>query len=211
MVRAEDVGAAAKVLARFTQEMTFLEKLIPRYYETSQVATIAAPLILLALPAVTKRLREVWTADHERNLSAAKRILESTSIRLDILPATTARNFHTLFTGPLLRLEIIGVILSLAGLASLYLPAHDATLIMQNGFNRREFALEMADLSDTCIGLCERSNAVNDLWSWLLYENLVLSTLQHGDSSRLGFYFRMARSCRAHIPTLITRPRLTVT
>lgn len=60
---------------------------------------------------------------------------------------------------------------------------------MYKGLNRRAFALEMIRLSDMCIALCEKSNAVNDLSMWLLHENLLLLTMQHGDSSKLNTLF----------------------
>ena len=187
----EDINATARLITHYIQRMTFFEILIARYYETSQVAVIPGPLVLLALPAIADTLRKIWTGDDQSNLAAARHILENTSNRPVVPPSTSAKKCHTLFTGQNLRLECLGIAFSLAGLASLFLPVHDAVLTTQSypGFDQRTFALEMADLSDTCISICERCYTVGDLFNCLLYENLVLLTMRYGDSSTFDYLF----------------------
>ena len=192
----EDIHATARLITHYTQRMTFFETLIARYYETNQVAVIPGPLVLLALPAIADTLRKIWTDDDQGNLAAARHILENTSTRLAVPPLTLAKKCHTLFTGQNLRLECLGIAFSLAGLASLVLPVHDAVLTTQSyhGFDQRTFALEMADLSDTCISICERCNTVGCLFNYLLYENLVLLTMRYGDSSTFACLFPIDRA-----------------
>ena len=184
-LRNEDVEATAQVIARYFRIMPFFETLIPRYYETSEVAIIPSPFVLLALPAVADSLKKIWSDDARQNLAAARRVLETTLTRVTVPPFIPASKFLSLFTGQNLRLECLGIIFSLAGLASFFLPAHDPVCSVQSypDSDQGKFALEMADLSETCIELCQRSNTVSDLFTSLLYESLVLSALRHGDSS----------------------------
>ena len=113
-------------------------------------------------------------------------VLEATSGRLDVRASITATNFHTLFTGQNLRLEIIGLVFTITGLAFFCLPLHDVISLTNNRdtVSRRAFAYEMTDLSNECIALCEQGGSMNDLLVCLLYENLVLLSKQHGDSSK---------------------------
>ena len=189
----EDINATARLITHYIQRMTFFETLIARYYETSQVAVMPEPLVLLALPAIADTLRKIWTDDDQCNLTAARHVLKNTSTRLVVPPLTLAKECHTLFTGQNLRLECLGIVFSLAGLASLFLPVHDAVWTTQSypGFDQRTFALEMADLSDTCISICERCNTIGDLFNCLLYENLVLLTMRYGDSSTFASFFSL--------------------
>ena len=184
-LRTEDIDATAAVLTRYTRSSDFFKTLITRYYETSAVATIPASFILLALPTNTDTLKELWSEDDQLNMATARQILKRTATRLVVPPSILARQFHTLYTGHNLRLEIIGIIFSLAGLASFCLPPYDPVFATQSypGFNQKDFALEMSDLSDVCIGICRRSNAISDLFTSLLYEDLVHLTMRHGDSS----------------------------
>ena len=56
----------------------------------------------------------------------------------------------------------------------------------ENGaiIDRNTFVHEMMMASRTCVALCRQNGAVvNDILVWLLYENLIFSSMYYGDSS----------------------------
>src|SRR5947209_5731940 len=70
----ERLEVACKLIARLTQSTVF-DKAIKRYYELSQVAIIAAPLILNALPSLRAHLQELWSkSDTEQNVAQTRKV-----------------------------------------------------------------------------------------------------------------------------------------
>ena len=184
-VRADHVEAVSKVLHCLCN-FSLIERLIKRYYKGTQFAVIAGPIILNALVSINGTVRQRCRGDIICDKALARMLLQNTARPLEVPASLPASDYHSLFTGPNLRLEIIGLIISLAGLASFFLSARDPIFMKDDGdvTDRREFTDQMTDASNTCSKLCEEVGSVNDLLLWLIHQDAVLLSMQRGDSSK---------------------------
>ncbi|KAB8211244.1 hypothetical protein BDV34DRAFT_208960 [Aspergillus parasiticus] len=120
---------------------------------------------------------------HKGPVGQVARVLQNTKQLLHVPSTMTGRHFHELFTGPNLRLEILGLFYAIAGRLSVFGLAHDK-FPRQNGMAARErFSRKMLAASDAVLQICKLIAPVNDLTIWMLYEILLLSKVAHGDAS----------------------------
>ncbi|GES59314.1 fungal specific transcription factor [Aspergillus terreus] len=163
----------------YLQELSFMDSLIQEYYAISEAAVIPKPLVLNSLAKVK--------ADHGLRKGFSETeitwILENTIQQFDIQPTIEGRDFHELFTGPKLRLETVALIYSLAGIANMFCLTQDKSSPRNLLEYRSLFAKRMLLASDTILQICKILTPVNDLTIWVLYENVILSTVVYGDYS----------------------------
>jgi hypothetical protein len=149
----------------------------------SQSAAIAAHLILRALAEIETTYHDSILGSPEQLSALTSSIITNTRQPFDIPSTTDGINFHELYTGSSLRLEIFGIIYALAGRASSfglsYNTKHDHTGSMAPA----RFSRKMLAASDVAIQICKSLSPVNDLFLWLVHENLLLSNIIQGDSS----------------------------
>lgn len=171
------------------REFPIIEQLICEFYDESQSALIAAPLILNTLRPV----REMYDDALDRDLNShiprlTTTIIQNTAETFDVASTVAGYKFHTLFTGSQIRLEIIGVLYSLAGRAALFgLASNKFFSPRRSAAARIEFGQKMLDASDKVLHVCKILTSINDLTLWLLYEDLLLTSLLHGYSSEYLF------------------------
>ena len=169
-------------LIKVMQPFSAIEDLVRQHYKTSQVLTVAAPLVLGSLPHVKAMLDE-----KDADIEAIVRTTNENTLRPFIIDASiTATNFHALVTGQNLRWEYIGFLLTCAGRSAMTRQANSPHLTNEYGaiIDRKTFVHEMMTASRTCVALCRQNGAiVNDILVWLLYENLIFSSMYYGDSS----------------------------
>lgn len=159
-----------------------IRHLIQEYYKVTQTAVIASPLVLNALTEIeiTFRERLSETATNEQLTALSTSIIQNTGKTFNISPNVTGAMFHKGFTGPSLRLEIIGIICALAGRASYFgLSGSRAS----NVESQTQFSRKMLAACDVTLHICKNLTVLNDLILWLVHENLLLSSLVLGDSS----------------------------
>ncbi|KAJ5425765.1 hypothetical protein N7465_000835 [Penicillium sp. CMV-2018d] len=160
-----------------------VEALIREYYALSQSAIIAAPFVLNSLGPVGSMCKES-ISDHnlaDFTSSLTVNIIQNTSEIFEVPSTTQGRDFHTLFTGPAIRLEIIGLLCALAGRAR-YLGLV-SNRFDENQTSRSQYARKMLAASEAALHICKILTPLNDLTIWLLHEILLLSDIVHGDSS----------------------------
>ncbi|OQE37393.1 hypothetical protein PENCOP_c010G04903 [Penicillium coprophilum] len=160
-----------------------VEALIRDYYALSQSAIIPAPFVLNSLGPVKSMCKENISdrnlADFTSSLTVS--IIQNTSKIFEVPSSTQGRDFHTLFTGPAIRLEIIGLLCALAGRARYLGLANDR--IDEERASRSQYAHKMLAASDAALSICKILTPLNDLTIWLVHEILLLSDIVHGDSS----------------------------
>ncbi|KAJ5584600.1 uncharacterized protein N7459_004400 [Penicillium hispanicum] len=162
-------------------DFTTSEALIREYYALSQAAVITAPFVLNSLGPVKAMCKEGSTKDtDDLTSSITVRIIQNTAEIFHIPPATTGKDFHHLFTGSAIRLEIIGSLCALAGRAGYFGLARDR---FNTQASRSQLARKMLAASDVALYICKILTPLNDLTIWLVHENLLLSDLVNGDSS----------------------------
>jgi hypothetical protein len=167
-----------------------VEALIRDYYALSQSAVIPAPFVLNSLGPIKSMCEESIS---DRNLagfasSMTVSIIQNTSEIFEVPSATHGRDFHKLFTGPAIRLEIIGLLCALAGRARYLGLASDR--FDNDRTARSQYAHTMLKASDAALHVSKILTPLNDLTIWLVHENLLLSDIVHGDSSLFGLSIR---------------------
>ncbi|OQE76630.1 hypothetical protein PENNAL_c0065G05743 [Penicillium nalgiovense] len=115
------VKRTAEVL-RCLQDFSAIKNLVQKYYGVSQTAVIPSSLILNALDEleVTVNASLFGPASDEQLFTFSTFVIHNTSEALKIPQNSDGTVFHKCFTGPSLRLEIIGIICALAGRASYF-------------------------------------------------------------------------------------------
>jgi hypothetical protein len=163
-------------------DFSAIESLLREYYDLSQSAAIPAPFILNNIgpfKAMCEECARVRNID-DLTSSITVRIIQNTAEIFEVAPIMAGKDFHQLFTGPAIRLEMIGVICSLAGRARYLGLARDK---FDGQSSPIQFARKMLAASDAAIYICKILTPLNDLTIWLVHENLLLSDSINGDSS----------------------------
>ncbi|EPS29676.1 hypothetical protein PDE_04626 [Penicillium oxalicum 114-2] len=188
----DDENAQRVLPAYWTQKVTdilcslgdfsIIESLLCEYYDLNQSAAIPAPLILNTigpLKAMCEERVRIEDPEHAAH-SLTIRVIQNTAKTLTIPPSTTGEEFHRLFTGPAIRLEILGVICSLAGRARKMGLARDKSESETSAVN---FSRKMLAASDAALHICKMLTPLNDLTIWLIHENLLLTDKMNWSSS----------------------------
>lgn len=167
---------------RSLQDFSAIKNMVQEYYSVSQTAVIPSSFILNALDELEVTFNEnmFGTASDEQLSTFSKFVIHNTSKVLKIPPNNDASGFHKCFTGPSLRLEIVGVICALAGRAS-YFGLAGSTV--RHAESRIQFSRRMLVACDLTKQICKSLTGLNDLVLWLVHESLLLSKLLQGDSS----------------------------
>jgi hypothetical protein len=109
-------------------------------------------------------------------------ICENTYKPLALFPSVRAKDYHTLFTGPNLRWEIVGYVLALLGRA-LQLDLKRGAEIHSTALFLawRSKAHRLLDAVGYCITVCDSGNSVSHQSLWLLYGDAHLKIVMFGD------------------------------
>ncbi|EFQ96850.1 hypothetical protein MGYG_08771 [Nannizzia gypsea CBS 118893] len=164
-------------------EFPVMKQLVQNYYSLNQSAAIPAPLIVDTLAELETTYNEKLyeNISNEQTSALAVLAMKNTQKTFTIPPAVDGAHFSKLFTGSSIRLEIIGLIYTLAGRASYYGLSYPSSSTI-SGCDA-EFPRKMLTASDTIIQLCKMLTPTNDLTMWLIQENLLLSSVIFGYSS----------------------------
>lgn len=141
------------------------------------------PLITNALPQMRRDIECV--ASHSDNpYPLLAEITKNSSQPLKVPPTMLPSEFHTLFTGPSLRWEAIGLMMALAASSAQFSPPDDPLFTLDNGdrVNKDNFILDMIHATNDCITLCQAHGAVNDIMVWLLFNNMLVQCNWYGDN-----------------------------
>lgn len=189
------VDETKKVLG-YLKDLPIMEQLVREYYSMSESAPIPGPLVLNALDEV---IRQTPVIDPELPI-------RNTAQTFDIPSNIEGRDFHILFTGTNLRLEALGLIYCIAGRASMFFLPHEKSSGRHRLEWRLQFARRMLAASDTIIQACKLLAPVNDLMIWVLYENVLLSTVVHGDYSTCLLTRAVCYPCMPMLTSRQVRP-----
>ena len=148
--------------------------------------------ILVMQPAYRIWIDELWSEfgrlllegnpDQLRNLSEL--VWRNTSKPLKVHGQMTPRDWAKSATGRNLRWEVVGVILTLAGLIAINLSNWDSIFdnIRDRFVDRATFAERMRKASEFCLCFCYEAEVLNDLYVCFMYEDLVLVECLKGDA-----------------------------
>ncbi|KAL4778768.1 hypothetical protein BJX76DRAFT_365942 [Aspergillus varians] len=111
------VPETTKMLGILTESST-IEKLVHGFYNASQSGVLPTRLVFSLIAEMRNIIEENETPEALHRKTA--QILESTAQRPQIPSDIKGKDFHKLFTGTCMRLEIMGVLFALAGRASFF-------------------------------------------------------------------------------------------
>ncbi|OQE63934.1 hypothetical protein PENNAL_c0236G06588 [Penicillium nalgiovense] len=154
---------------RCLQHFPAIKNLVHKYYSVSQTAVIPSSFILNALDEleVTVNGSLFGSASDERLFTFSTFVTHNTSNALQIPQNSDGTVFHKYFTGPFLRLEIIGVICALAGRAS-YFGLVDSTV--GDTESPTQFSRKISEILSTILTLgrqWERSVDIKGDFTWI--------------------------------------------
>jgi hypothetical protein len=186
------MGTGVLVISKL-QPFEFLERSVNMYFVINQAPALMAPLVTSAFPQLRKDLEKLASTAGDPCLAYAE-LTRNSAQPLKLPSNMRASEFHTLFTGPNLRWEILGLVMILAASNAQFTSPDDPLFTLEDGtkINKDEFIEDMIHASNDCISICQVHGAVNDIMVWLLYNNMLVVSNFYGDncaySSRLRYW-----------------------
>ena len=140
---------------RSLENFSSIKSLIYEYYDVTETAVIASPLILRALNEIEITFIENLPRNgaREQLFALHATIIQNTAKAFKIPNDVTGDNFHKCFTGSSLRLEIIGIICALAGRASYFGLSCSNTPVLCLNLNFPVKCSLLVIVLYTCVGI----------------------------------------------------------
>jgi hypothetical protein len=159
-----------------------IDKVVKEYCSHGQAHLIPSPLILPILVSLSPLpsfcgLLDDSNRNEAEIASLAARILSSTSTVVNIKSSLSVPNFCSAFTDQNLRLEMIGVIYSIAARAC-------SAGLSRDEDSHDDFIQTMFRASLDCRRIAKDIAPLNDAMLWLTYETVILSSCVLGHSSK---------------------------
>lgn len=168
---------------RVLQQLKHLHRLdaLVRDYIGSEGSIVPGPILIVLLDAVRRlpSLREVSNgsaSDSAALVRTAQETIGTSSRAIDITGSTTVAGFCSSLCDDHVRLEVLGLLYSVAARA-----CRAASKKGDSSYDDFIFSLYSSSLE--CRALARECAAVNDALVWLSYENCILTSHMHGDSS----------------------------
>lgn len=157
-----------------------IQSLIDHYSLNAAVALVPAPVMRYATHTLTETAHEVSSRKSAYDVEAlrgrATTILRRTSSSLQLSAAMEYQTFVDMFTGDNLRLEMLGLIYTVAARARIYQLSH-------NGPTDDHTMTLLFRAGQACLNLArELAPTVNDVMIWLSFEMTRLYTNAQGDA-----------------------------
>ncbi|WPB06571.1 uncharacterized protein RHO25_011228 [Cercospora beticola] len=114
-------------------------------------------------------------------ITLAAQLSRNTQLSLPCTRTTLVQDWARAATGPNLRWETMGLILTQVGVIASMSPAWEP--IFTAGQSRKEMVQTIYDLAGICIELSQRCGSRNELLICLLYERLLITSIMQGDTS----------------------------
>ncbi|KAJ4301285.1 hypothetical protein N0V90_003376 [Kalmusia sp. IMI 367209] len=165
------------------EQFSFLERLVVAYFKINQASALIGPLITSALPQLRKDIQHIASMSDDPYPLLAE-ITKNSCQQLKVPPTMLPSEFHTLFTGPNLRWETLGLIMAIAASCAQFSAPDDPLFTLENGdrVDKDIFIEDMIHATNDCISLCQVHGAVNDILVWLLYNNMLIQSNFYGDN-----------------------------
>ena len=118
----------------------------------------------------------------------SEKIFISTSKDLVIQSTTVMQDLPPMLTGENLRWDIVGLMLTAAGLSAISLDevVTDVEEDKAQEIDWKELARKFLKAGDRCISFCEKVDSLNDVTVWLITKNYILHTQVEGDAGKFS-------------------------
>lgn len=168
------------------KDMPLFNRFIERWFSLSRGIVVIEPMVKQWAGSLWSTHHKVLEAQKpERLLELSESVWQNTLKPLKFNGKTIPREFVAMFTGEHLRWEVVGIIFSVVGMLAMTLLDGDPIFCTHDDepLDRKHFALEAWNASETCLAFCNEFDILNDLYIWMLYENTVLSSSLHTKGS----------------------------
>lgn len=178
---AEQRVRQVKDVLRHLRHFDRIHQLLRDYYASNQ-GPIVPGVIVFAILEAARNSTSLWQAisssesDDTLLLSAAQQTISITKCAIEITPKTTVAAFCASLCSESIRLEALGIVCSVAARACKFATR-------RNDFSQDDFINDLYGCSLECRRLSREIATMNDALLWLTYENVILTTYMHGDSS----------------------------
>ncbi|KAH3920376.1 hypothetical protein HBH56_003700 [Parastagonospora nodorum] len=168
-----DRGAAVLSLLN---DLPAFEKYIDKWFSFAGGIVVIEPMVKMYLDGLCKTWHKTLGSQNPLDLSLmSEKIWENTlrPVSRFLNRHTTPREFCANVTGPFLRWEVVGILVSLVSLVAQSLKDGDPMFCSHDNapVDRAALALKTHNASEMCVQFCDDFGVINDLYLWLLYEN----------------------------------------
>ena len=183
----EQIVAGMGVL-QLLMEVPNMGDIIHQYHNISYTYMVPAPFTEACVASMQETFHGPAAKPKKKQLRKhVLDIFENTHKPLKLFPSIKAKEYHTLFTGPNLRWEIVGFVLCMLGVSLRYdvrtgSEAHTVGLPMQRS---KPIMYRILEAVAYCTTVCQACNSVSHQALWLLYGDTCLKKLVFGDMSEL--------------------------
>ncbi|KAF2652265.1 hypothetical protein K491DRAFT_719106 [Lophiostoma macrostomum CBS 122681] len=176
------VGVGPQIVAKFSPFRLF-EQSIVNYFETNKASALEGALVISALPQLRLDIEHLLSAKDD-SFPVYAEVTRNSMQPLKVPSTMPASEFHTLFTGPNLRWEMMGLVLIVAGSNAQFTSPDDPIFTLEDGskIDKDRFIEDMIHTSNDCIDLCQVHGAVSDIMVWLIYLNMLVTSNFYGDN-----------------------------
>ena len=159
-----------------------IHRVVLEYCSHGQAHLIPTPIVLPILASLSPAASLCGSFDesngNEAQISSlAVHILSSTSNAIQVKSSLSVADFCSAFTYPNLRLEMIGVIYSIAARAC-------SAGLSRDDDSHDDFVQNMYKASSDCRRIARDIAPLSDAMLWLTYESVILSSCIFGHSSK---------------------------
>ncbi|KAJ5158838.1 Peptidase M19 renal dipeptidase [Penicillium coprophilum] len=165
----------------------------------------------LIQPFADAIIKEIVTLQQSENLRSdllalSQRLFENSSRAVDIHRLMTLQGFIDQYTGPNLRWETMGVILTLVGIAATEFRA--PYTLYRTEQERQTLKMNLIQFGNRCAIFCEALDVLNDVHILFLYQTFQVQSVFYGDQSTLQSPFRLLMHQNDNLAGLKTWRRL---
>ncbi|KAE8373394.1 hypothetical protein BDV26DRAFT_285167 [Aspergillus bertholletiae] len=153
---------------------------IHRYLELSYTCMVPDPFIKACVLSIQETILGLKGS---RLRQLAVDLFVNTSKPLNLFTPVPAKDYHTLFTGPNLRWEIIGFVLAILGISLKYDVNKQNASPRSLPPDKSDFIHRIAEAVEYCTSVCYSYTCVSHQALWLLYGDACLKNLVYGDMS----------------------------
>ncbi|PYH35839.1 fungal specific transcription factor domain-containing protein [Aspergillus neoniger CBS 115656] len=176
----KQISEGTKVLNLLFEFPGFADS-ICRYLELSYTCMVPHPFIKACIESIQDTMQR---SRGNRLRQLVVTLFANTAKPLDAFTTLPAEDYHTLFTGPNIRWEIIGFVLAILGVSLKYdVNKRSKPSETSRSDQKPDFIHRLAEGVDYCTAVCNNYSCVSPQALWLLYGNACLKNLVYGDMS----------------------------
>ncbi|RDH29689.1 hypothetical protein BDQ94DRAFT_182223 [Aspergillus welwitschiae] len=174
----KQISEGTKVLNLLSEFPGFADS-ICKYLELSYTCMVPHPFIKACIESIQETMQR---SRGNRLKQLVVTLFANTAKPLDAFTSVPAKAYHTLFTGPNIRWEIIGFVLAILGVSLKYdVNKRTKPSTTSHSDQKPDFIHRLAEGVDYCTSVCNNCNCVSPQALWLLYGNACLKNLVYGD------------------------------